>query len=1004
MDVQQSINVAVTFEQKTFYDSPDQVSVISFSFVYFEKVMLKPVKASYEQACHQKLKDITDTRTKQARNTQQQFQNPQQAQVNMTPQQMQMQGMVQNQTQGQFPHGFQNPQLQQAVQMQQQLSHQPQLHIVNASSSLQPGQNRYPPQSQIPPQNGPPMFTPEEQQQINRMAQIMAQNTPKEQLDLIQAKLRDIAPEMRQNLAMQNIDPLTFYFRNQATNGYVTQKAHHAAQRNQMAGAPDIGSIPQQSRPTSQNPAGQAAGGPPPQNFDSSQILVQQQKALRSQEAGQVVVPASNSQAMVEPQRGNVRGPSQQPNGQGNGGRPMQNPTQQYYAPQANTQQVHNVPMQPQLGNFGNIPNQAPQHNLQGQPNGLNTPGRTPQQNPNMPNLNRAFGSPNQQAQPAMWRPQANQQKDQSQLNPQPGMHPPGQLERPDAGQQRQRPPMLNMPPELQQRLANMPEEQRNIFITQLHHRQRQQMRVMQEANARAQGPPGPTLMQDPSGKPGPHFMGTQPQPTNVQNGNGLQHPVMVQQPPSGQQSIPPQRQQQQPQPNMDLRNQQRAAQAAGNALTEEQTQQMDNQNFPSAMLNMGGALSTLPKDVKTWGQLKSWVTQNQGTLPHESLTKLKGLQGLHYQNLVGQQRAKLQKARPNATGQVQGQGTTQSRAPPAVMVSPNNPAPLAAPNTPRTSTPTMMHSLPQPTVQAIQASRARLPDHMKGLTDEQIRVQILKQRQLDLLKIAQNHTGMTPQQQAQYNQMQKAQQQSAQQIQFQTSINPKMHPAQPQPTVQRQQPQPSPRPGAPLKTPVLKQPQGARAGPAISKPGQANQKGVKRNSNDDVIEVPNPNVATATTRVQPPNTTQVLQQPRLGVPLNVDAQSQRAQLDVQRQLAAQQTSGPAPGQSQGPKSNGQMNTGPQRTEEQIRKDALIQRFYMELIQSTPRGNPVAMAPQARAKMIQLLRENTKLVVRIPSAIPVFFNFIADEQTFRDVLRTVSPITPVTGCINTNIR
>ena len=962
--------------------------------------MLKPVKTSYEQACHQKLKDITDTRTKQARNTQQQFQNPQQAQMNITPQQMQMQGMVQNQTQGQFPPGFQTPQLQQAmqVQQQQQLSHQPQPQMVNPPFSLQPGQNPYPPQSQIPPPNGPPMFTTEEQQQINRMAQIMAQNTPKEQLDLIQAKLRGIAPDMRQNLAMQNIDPLTYYFRNQATNRYVTQKAHHDAQRNQMAGAPGIGSIPQQSRPPPQNPAGQAAGGPPPQNFDSSHIFVQQQKALRSQEAGQVVVPASNSQAMVEPQRGNFRGPSQQPNGQGNGGRPMQNPTQPYYAPQASTQQVHNVPMQPQLGNFGNIPNQASQHNLQGQPNGLNTPGRTPQHDPNMPTLNRAFGSPNEQTQAAVWLPQANHQKEQSHLNPQPDMQQPGQLERSDTGQQRQRPPMSSMPPELQQRLAKMPEEQRNFFIRQLQDRQRQQLRARQDANARVKGQPDPTIMQDPSGKTGPHFLGTQPQPINVQSGNGLQQPVMVQQPPSGQQSIPPQRQQ----PNIDLLNQQRAAQAAGDALNDEQTRQMDNQNFPSAMLNMGGALSTLPKDVKTWGQLKSWVAQNQGTLPHESLTKLKGLQGLHYQNLVGQQRAKMQKPRPNATGQIQGQGTNQSRAPPAVMVSPNNPAPLAAPNTPRTSTHTALHSLPQPTVQEIQATRARLPDHMKGLTDEQIRVQILKQRQLDLLKVAQGHTRMTPQQQAQHNQVQKPQQ-PLPQIQYQTPINSKMHPAQPQSTVQRQQPQPSPRAGAPSKTPVLKQTQGARAGLAISKPGQANQKGVKRNSNDDVIEVFNPNAATLTARVQPPNTTQASQQSRLGLSLNVDAQNQRAQLDAQRQLAAKQMSGPAPGQSQGLKSNGQVSTGPQRTEEEIRKDAYIQRFYIGVVQSTLRGNPVAMAPQARAKMIKLLGENSKLVVRIPSAIPVFFNFIADEQTIRDVLRIVSPILPATGSVNTNI-
>lgn len=447
---------------------------------------------------------------------------------------------------------------------------------------------------------------------------------------------------------------------------------------------------------------------------------------------------------------------------------------------------------------------------------------------------------------------------------------------------------------------------------------------------------------------------------------------------------------------------QQRAAQLAASALTDDQVRQMDCQKFPAGILNITGVLSTMPSEVKTWSDLKSWVAQNQANLPPGSLEKLKGLQGLHYQNLVGQQRAKMRQG-PNPPGQAQGQ------APPAQMVPPpNSQTPLAGSNTPRTSSPNMVHSLPQPTVQEIQASRARLPDHSKGYTDEQIRAQILKQRQHDMLKIAQGRPGMNPQQQAQSNQsnqLQRAQQQQAQPNSSQPPINQKPRPAQAQVVPQRKQAQPSPRAGAPSKDPVAKQPQVARAGPAILKPGQPNQKGIKRNSNDDVIEVPNPNLATPATRGQPSKLIQASQQLKAGIPQNTEVHRQRAQLDARRQLAAQQASGPGPGPGPGPgqphnqgaKPNGPADTVPQRTEEQIRKEAQLQQICMEVAQSTPRGNPVPMAPQTRVRMLQVLGETTKILSRIPSALPIFYGLIANEQIFRDLIRTVCTIFPAGG-------
>lgn len=933
--------------------------------------------------------------------------------MNTAPQQMQMQGMVQAQNQGQFQPGFQNAQLPQAMQpsgmqmQQQQLPQQLHPQMMNPQSSVQLAPGQQPPHSQITQQNAQTVLTAEDQQQINRMAQVLARNTSKEQLDLIQNRLRNIAPEIRQSLAMQNLDPLTYYFRSQAASRYVAHKPQHP--RTQMQGAPGIGLLPQQPRTTPQNSAAQAAGAPPPQTFDSSQILVQQQNGLRSQEAGQVVVPASNSQAMAEQQRGNGRGTGQQPNGQVNGAQSMQKPTQPYY-PSQPTVPASNVSMQPQAVNYGNTTHQGPQHNLQGQLNGLNSSGRTPQQNTNMPNLNRAFGSPNQQAQAgnmrAQQRAQPNQQKDQNQMNPQQIIQPIDQPNHSNASMQHPRPTMLNLPPAMQQELAKMNEEQQNQFIAQLH-RQRQQMLHQHAMQARAQGVQDSTLVQDQTGKPGPHITGAQPvqmmngQPALMHNGNGLQQPAMVQPPSTEQQSTVQQRQQQQQQQRQNLQNQQKVAQMAGVALTDEQTRQMDNLKFPAGILNMNGAFTTMPPEVKTWSELKIWVVQNQVNLPPGTLEKLKGLQGLHYQNVVGQQRARMRLG-PNSTGQPQGQ------APPAQMVAPpSNQMPPGGSNTARMATPNMAHSLPQPTVQEIQASRARLPDHLKGYTDEQIRVQILKQRQHDMLKIAQGRPGMNPQQQAQFNQLQRAQQQQAQPNQLQppsNQNNQKTRPAQSQVMAQRKQPQQSPRAGAPpkeAKDPVAKQPQGTRVEPAVPKPGQPNQKGIKRNSNDDVIEVPNPNSATPVTRGQPSKLIQASQQLRAGVPQNTEVQGQQAQHNAQQ---TPQALGSGPGQphTQGIKPSGQLDTGPQRTDTQIRKEAQLQRICMEVAQSTPRGNPVPMNPQTRARMLQLLNESSKILSRIPSALPIFYGLIPNEQIFRDLFRTVSTIVPAVDFIDTD--
>lgn len=139
--------------------------------------------------------------------------------------------------------------------------------------------------------------------------------------------------------------------------------------------------------------------------------------------------------------------------------------------------------------------------------------------------------------------------------------------------------------------------------------------------------------------------------------------------------------------------------------LTDDQIRQMDNLNFPAGILPMDGAFSAMPKHVKTWSELKSWLAQNQVILPSGTLDKFQGLQGLHFQDLVGQQWRFNKQWSP------------------------------VEPNASCIPTANSMHSLSYPTMQEIQDNRARSPDHVKWLTYNQIQAET-QQMQPDMPEI----------------------------------------------------------------------------------------------------------------------------------------------------------------------------------------------------------------------------------------------------------------------------
>lgn len=780
---------------------------------------------------------------------------------------------------------------------------------------------------------------------------------------------------------MQNMDPLVYFFRNQAAKRFLDQRAKlAAAQRSGQAVAPPAnGSIPQQPRSVSQNPVPAQVQQGTPQMFDPSfagnmdQFLGQQQDAMRSQEAGQVVVPASNGQVIPEQQRGNPRAAaSQQQNAQlGGGNHPSHLPQHgQYWANPSPNPTMHQTPapqMQQAQMNFGNVS----QHTGPGQMGGHNSStGRMPPQNPTMPNLNKALGnSPQTQA---LWQqrpPQSNLSKE----IPLPAAPQGSQLTGLSQQEMQQR-----QKEKLHNHLAALKtDEDRREFIVQFQqHAQRQRLLQQQQQQIRM-------LPNGPDSEP--------MQPQKSQNsaqvtGQGLLQPVPKK---SGANEVngslqPASQQQQPPVANVVQQPPAQPPQKTGNPLpqgfnlTEDQARQMDGRNFPLGILNVNSALSQLPQDVKSWGQLKAWVAQNDSKLPPGSLTKLRGLQGLHFQQIaLGTQR----RVHPNmGTSHLVGtQGLTQPLAPTAPMVPPrNNGKPLTGTNSSVTG-PHMMQ-VPQPTIQEIQAARAKFGENAQEMSDHQLGLMIMRNRRHEVMKAAQAQQQSSPQQAAYHNLPHPQHQPPMQQL-FPPSTNQGNQAPQPA-TVPRSQPTQTARSTATPKDSAVRQALTNRT----AGQGQSNQKGVKRNSDDDVVEVPKPNGQHDThPKPQPsgpprPNVSQNGSEPAPTAPMDA-----KAMLEAQRRMQAAQRQQAPPFLREPSGPNGDQH----RTEESAKFELRLKQMIAEVAQNTPIRPPVLMDAQTRRKMVKKLQEAKTMVQRLESSLLGFIRMFPDENSAKDLIRTV---------------
>lgn len=921
------------------------------------------LQAMYDQQCRSKMADIAQTRSKIAQSVQQSVQSGQ-------PQQ-QMPAMAPNPNQAQMAQRFPNNQMPRPNQPQVigMPNQPPQIPMGNP-------QARMPAMPQNPPHTMPPQgqFSQQEIQEINRLSQHMAQSTPPEQINSIRSQLEN-SPQLQQ-LHAQGVDPLAHFFRQQATRKYLDMKRNAAQRPSQLVPGP-TGVNPEQGRPASQNtarPQGpQATPVSQAQTFDPSfmgsvdQMMAQQRNARRLQEAGQVVVPASNLQGMSEQQRGAMSATPQQPNSHPTG-RPPQTPnvSQQSQAIwNAQNQQPHGqptsqMPNQLQGSNFPNVAPPIPPH-LQGQIGGLNA-SRMQQPNTNMPTLTRGVGPQSQTPQPQnLWPQHGTPQMQPTAQGPPPNP----QQNNSNGAPQGPRLPFGKMThAQIQQHLFSLPPEQRTAIMNQMHqenkNRQAQAERpqsVMMQAQRSKAGPVNSQAINQPPSQTQGHNV------NSAQQANGVQS----QQLPTHQPGQPQKATQPQGDAAQAARRRQQAALASG-SLTIEVERKMDSFGFPPGILNVNNALSKLPPAVTTWGQLKAWVKENSASLPAGSEAKLRGLQGLHYQSLS-------QKSQPS-----QQQPGLQPTAP--MMPQPNRPPVNAPPQIP---------NLPQPTLQDVQAIKAQ-HKQFQSLPDDQVKAMIMKQRQAQWMKARQQ--GLNPQQQAQMQLMQQQRQHQAQVQEQQQRQQQQNQPSQsniqsgqlPQVTMAAQKTQPQQTKQA---SQVKAQTQGKA--PQAQMQSQASNKGVKRSSNDDVVEVPDPKMMQQQQRPHAAKTSQKASAPNMRPTQSTQtAQKQDGRMETEQPSKHAQKSVQAQ-QGNQPTNSAQVQ---QKNDEVSQLNTRLQEIVDEVTRTTaPPRQPMPTDTTTRMVMIQKLASARAMIIRIDRFIPIYFKYFNDEDSTRDLIRTVGSLT-----------
>ena len=690
VDPPRATEVAIQFERKAFIQSTS--------------------KEQYLQECNSKLARIRDQRAQQMNATNMAGMQDGMQMQNQNMMQQMAQNMNQGMNMGMNPQQMQNPAFNQRA---------PNM----APNQVQMMQNQGNPQGN-PIQKQPDGLTSEDNVLINQRAAELAKGTPKDKMRQIVDQMN---PQLRASLEERNVDPIIYYFRMMATREFRKTK-DQGGQTQMMPQMP-------QNRTMQQ--------GQPMLN-DMGRFQTQQNEAIRMQQEGDMVVPASNNQGV---------GPDQLRLQQQMMAR-TQGMNQQN--PQAMAERQRQMAMQAAKMQQVNALRQQGQ-----QPDGVMQPSQTPQQaNASLNMQNRPVGpngqepSPQNNSRPPSRVPQQQQQS----------MQVPGQISAQDL--QKREDFLARFPVPLQNILRQKPANTWGQIVQQYQaslKRNASQQAAMaqgQQNQANAQFLQGPTPMQQSLSNGGMAQTDGQPSMQNMaqMNQQMMQRRAMQQQAQMNQ--AQQQQQQQQQQQNKPMPQQQQGVPLR--PLQPVEMQYMDNQPVNTIILNNIRDNSRVPLPMLqngiNWFSLKQWASQNPSQ-PF-SIQHVNKWQAQAFLALQKQKAAMAMAANANMA-----QGGPQQQQQPQQQVQQN---------------PSMSQTggqIPQITAADIAQARQTYPK-LQSIPDEQVRTMLLSRQQQAMMQ----NSRQNAQTQAQQGQQQQpTQRQPAQKAPAQQPARPPSHPQAPQ-------------------------------------------------------------------------------------------------------------------------------------------------------------------------------------------------------------------------------
>lgn len=674
--------VAIQFERKAFAQSTS--------------------KEQYLQECNDKLARIRDQRAQQMNATNMAGMQPQMPMQNQNfMQQMGQQNMTMNPNQ----------------QMQQQIfSQQRQPNMTPQTQMMQPQANA----QQNPGQKQPDTLSQEDNQVINQRAAELAKNTPKDKMRSI---VDGMNPQLRQNLEAKNVDPIIYYFRMLATREFRQTKEKNA--QNQMMGTPQQRIMQQAQQPM--------------MNMDRFQS--QQNEAMRLQQEGDLVVPASSNQGISPDQlrlQQQMMANSQRMNQQPQNQQALLQRQQQMQLQASKMQQVNQYRQSQQ--EQGMQPNQTPQ-----------------QANAGLNMLNRPVG-PNGQVPSPQPRPQ-------SRVPQQPGMQGPGQISPQE--QQKREHALGRFPVQLQNILRTKPTNEWQATIQQYQARAKMAAQAQQNQGQQFMAAPIPMQQSLSNGgmQQGDGHVPMQNMPPNQAQVNQqmMRQRAMQQQ----QQMAQAQQQSQQPKPQP-----QPGQMPQIRPLQPNEVAYMDNVPVPGQVLQTVRQHSRNPlpqlQGNLNWHTLKQWLNQNP----------VQGINMGHIARWQAQAFFQMQRTKAAAAGE-----STMAQMPGPQQPPPQQPQPQLPQQQPQQQMANQgVPPIRQITPAEIMTARQNYPQ-LQNMTDDQVQtaLQARARRQREQMAMMQaNRQGTQP-----------GQQQTQQTPQPQQVQRPPTQPQQPAQNQQQQQPRP---------------------------------------------------------------------------------------------------------------------------------------------------------------------------------------------------------------------